>query len=64
MNEKIARNPRYLYDEDKMYEILRGCDHWLYFNCEMEVSAKNFTLSNSLLGDDFDDFTNSQVVEF
>ena len=34
------------------------------FDCEMEVSAKNFRLSNSLLGGDLDGFTDLQVVKF
>ena len=64
VNGDVVCRTRENYNEARMGEILRGCDHWLYFDCDEDVFAENFTLSNGALGVDLDGFTNLQVVEF
>lgn len=58
-----------------MLAILDSCDHWLYYDCPIDVLAENFTITNHLEPElssfktitreaEEQLYTNLQVVEF
>ena len=45
VNNEVVCTPRYEFSD--VLSILEGCDHWLYFDCPIDVMAENFTLTNN-----------------
>lgn len=46
VNDQVECVSRYHYTNRKMLEVLDSCDHWLYFDCPMNILAEELRVTN------------------